>query len=93
MNHVNDPMKKIMAHYAKELDDKAVLSILEKGAIESEDEAKDTLSFLDSMCDRIAEDTEAGIVVLNQPIHTTDAEKICDAIEDYIEELGYEIDG
>ena len=26
---------------------------------------------------------------LRQPIHTTDAEKVCDVIEDFIEKLGY----
>ena len=75
--------------YATELECENILSILKNESIDSEEEARDMLGFLDSMCEKIAIDAKENLVILNQPIHTTDAEKICDVIEDYLEELGY----
>ncbi len=79
-----------MLHYAAELKNESVLSILKKESVDNETEARDVLTFLDSMCAKIATDAKENVIVLHQPIHTTDAEKICDVIEDYLEELGYE---
>ncbi|MET1257593.1 hypothetical protein [Aliikangiella maris] len=90
MKNIHQPIKDIMSYYASNLENKSVLEILEKQSIDSEQEAKEVIAFLNLMSDKIAEDSKDNIVVLQQPIHTTDAEKICDVIEDYIEELGYE---
>ncbi|TMO00088.1 hypothetical protein [Pseudoalteromonas sp. S558] len=90
MKNIHQPIKDIMSYYASSLENKNVLAILEKQSIDSEQEAKEVITFLDLMSDKIAEDSKANVVVLQQPIHTTDAEKICDVLEDYIEELGYE---
>ncbi|QFT53278.1 hypothetical protein [Microbulbifer sp. THAF38] len=90
MKNIHQPIKDIMSYYAQKLSNQKVLNILQKDSIESEDEAKDILLFLDSMCTEIAQDAQNNVVVLRQPIKTSDAEKICDVIEDYIEEIGYE---
>lgn len=90
MKNIHQPIKDIMSHYASNPENINVLAVLEKESIDSEQEAKAVLAFLDLMSDKIAEDAKSNVVVLQQPIHTTDAEKICDVIEDYIEELGYE---
>lgn len=89
MKNIHQPIKDLMRHYAEELHDEKVLSVLRKESIDSESEAKDILDFLDSMCKKIATDAKNNVVILRQPIHTTDAEKICSIIEDQIEELGY----
>ena len=78
-----------MAYYAKKLGAVEVQKILGKESIDSEHEAKSILNFLDQMCPKVAEDAANGVVVLNQVVHTTDAEKVCNVIEDYIEEAGY----
>jgi len=89
MKNIHQPIIEIMAYYAKELDNKKVQEILQKESIDTELEAKEILNFLDSMCEQVAVDSKSNIVVLRQPIHTTDAEKVCDVMEDFIEELGY----
>ncbi len=89
MKNIHQPIKDIMRHYAEKLSDNAIHSILEKEQISDESEAKQVLIFLDKMCDQIAIDSKENYVILNQPVHTTDAEKICDVIEDHIEALGY----
>ena len=89
MKNIHQPIKDIMKHYAAELEDEKILSVLQKESIDSESEAKDVLVFLDSMCKRIAIDAKRNVIILHQPVHTTDAEKICNVIEDYIEDLGY----
>ncbi len=42
------------------------------------------------MCDHVLEDSKNNVEVLNQAVCTSDAEKVRDVIEDYIEEAGYE---
>ena len=90
MKNIHKPIIDFMSYYAKKLNDESVLSVLKKLSIESEDEAKNVLSFLNNMCDLVLEDSKNSIVVLNQAVCTTDAEKVCDVIEDYIEDIGYE---
>ncbi len=90
MKNIHQPIKDIMSYYASNLKNKNILVILEKESIDSEQEAKEVLTFLDLMSDKIVADSKDNVVVLQQQIHTTDAEKVCDVIEDYIAELGYE---
>ena len=85
MKNIHQPIKDIMSYYALKIENRNVLAILKKESIDSEQEAKEILTFLNSMCDKISEDAKENINVLHQPIHTTDAEKICDIIEDYVE--------
>jgi hypothetical protein len=89
MKNIHQPILDIMKYYAAELGSETVKVVMEKQAIESEDEAKEILIFLDEMCSKVSIDAKDNVVVLNQPIHTSDAEKVCDVIEDYIEVLGY----
>ena len=89
MKNIHQPIIDIMRHYAEKLSDNAVLSILEKEQISNEMESKQVLKFLDTMCDQIAIDSKEDYVILNQPVYTTDAEKIFDVIKDHIEALGY----
>lgn len=90
MKNIHKPIIDFMVYYAGKLQDESVLSILNKLSIENEGEAKSILVFLNSMCDHVVEDSKNGVVVLNQAVCTSDAEKVCDVIEDYIEEIGYE---
>jgi len=90
MKNIHQPIKDIMSYYATKLENKNVQVVLKNESISSEQEAKDVLLFIDLMCKKIAEDEKKNVIVLHQSIRTTDAEKICDVIEDYIEELGYE---
>jgi len=89
VKNIHQPVKDLMRYYAEEIGDEKALSVLRKESIDSESEAKDILAFLDSMCEKIAIDSKSNTVVLRQPVHTTDAEKILSIIEDLIEELGY----
>jgi hypothetical protein len=90
MKKIHKPILDFMSHYARKFEDDVVLSVLDKLAIENEEEAIKVLSFLNTMCDHVATDANNNMVVLNQTVCTADAEKVCDAIEDYIEEIGYE---
>ena len=86
---IHPPIKKLLIHYAEALKAEAMSEILLKESIDNEEEAKTILGILDEMCVRVAEDAKAGVVVLNQVIQTADAEKVCSAMEDYLEDLGY----
>ncbi len=90
MKNIHKPIIDFMAYYAKQLNDETVLRVLSNLSINTEDEAKRVLSFLEIMCDHVIEDAKNNVVVLNQSVCTSDAEKVCDVIEDYIEEIGYE---
>jgi len=90
MKNIHQPIKDILSYYANILKNERVIEILNKESIDSKNEAKELYLFLEPMCNKIAEDAKNGTTVLRQPIHTTDAEKICNIIEDYIEEIGYE---
>lgn len=90
MKGINDTIRKLLDHYANELDDKAMIDILKKDAINSEDEAKSVVTFLDNFCDRVREDAESGVVVLNQIVHIADAEKVCEVMNHYVASAGYE---
>lgn len=89
MKNIHKPIIDFMVFYAEKLNDNAVLSVLNKLSIDTEDEAKSVLAFLDSMCEIVVEDSKNKVVVLNQAVCTSDAEKVCDVIEDYVEEAGF----
>ncbi len=90
MKNIHKPILDFMSYYAKKLGDDNVISVLDKLSIDNEDEAKKLLSFLNEMCSHVKQDSSNNVVVLNQVVCTSDAEKVCDIIEDYIEEIGYE---
>ena len=90
MKNFPEPIKKLLNHYARAIDDHLVCDILTKGTITSESEAKGMLDFLDKMSSQIAKDAKSGVVVLRQVVHTHDAEKVCMDVESYLVELGYD---
>lgn len=90
MKNIHKPIIDFMSYYAEKLNDESVLSVLNKQSIESEVEAKNVLNFLSNLCDHVSDDSKNNVVVLNQAVCTSDTEKVCDVIEDYIEEIGYE---
>lgn len=92
MKTLHKPIFEIMVHYAEKLENKEVVDILKKMSVDDEIEANAMVKFLDDLCDAVAEDSKAGVAVLNQPIHTVDAEKVCDVMYDYLDDLGYAVD-
>lgn len=92
MKTLHKPILDIMTYYAEKFESKEVMGILKKMSVDDEVEAKAMVKFLGDLCDAVAEDSEAGVVVLNQPIHTVDAEKVCDVMYDYLDGLGYAVD-
>lgn len=90
MKNINQTIRKLLDHYAKELNDKVLIDILKKEAINSEEEAKSVIKFLDGLCDRVRQDAKSGVVVLNQTVHTSDAEKVYEVMSDYVASAGYE---
>ncbi|MDV2080397.1 hypothetical protein [Marinobacter xestospongiae] len=89
MKNIHKPIADFMAFYATKLNDDAVLSVLNKLSIDTEDEAKSVVAFLDAMCKQVLEDSKTKIVVLSQTVCTSDAEKVCAVVEDCIEAAGY----
>lgn len=89
MKSMNATTAEFIMHYARELKNDSIVAVLQKGAVETEEEAKVLLDFLESMCDRVKLDSKSNVVVLRQPVHTTDAEKVCNVVCDYIEGLGF----
>lgn len=89
MKNIHKPILDFMSYYAKKLRDDGVISVLDKLSVDNKDEAKKLLSFLDKMCSHVKEDSINNAVVLNQVVCTSDAEKVCDIIEDYIGKIGY----
>lgn len=89
MKNIHTPILQIMRHYAIVLDDQDILRILEKLVVEQESEALALLAFLDRMCDRMKPDIQAGVHLLAEPLASSDAEKICMTVQDYLEDNGY----
>ena len=83
MNKIDGYLKNYILHYSNELN----LKIEE---IASEKEAKELLSFVDSMCDQSAIDMKEKRIVLGHPANTYEAEKATMAIQDFIEDSGFE---
>ena len=90
MKDFHPPILKLLRHYATAANASEVLVLLSKGAVDSAHEAKLLYDFLATFCELVAVDAQSEVTVLNQPIHTTDAEKVCEVVEDYLNELGYE---
>lgn len=89
MKDIHAPILQIMRHYANVLDDQETLHILEKLTVDQESEARALLAFLDRMCDRMKPDIQAGMHLLAEPLASSDAEKICMTVQDYLEDKGY----
>ena len=90
MKNFHPPILRILRHYANIADASEVVNVLNKATVDSAHEARVLYEFLGTLCDLVAADAKKGVVVLNQPIETADAEKVCEVVEDYLNELGYE---
>lgn len=82
-------IKDYILHYANELD-VSIDQIISKEKISSEHEAKHLLSFVETMCAQIAIDMKQKKIVLGHPANTHEAEKAEMAIQDFIEDSGFE---
>lgn len=90
MRNFHSPVQKLIEHYARKSDDQLVLSLLAKGDVSNETEAKALLDFLEVMSDAVAMDARNHVSVLgNEMVHTSDAVKICQLVESYLEERGF----
>ncbi len=89
MNKIDGYIKDYILYYANELGLK-IDEILFKEKIYSEQEAKDLLSFVDTMCDQSTLDMKEKKIVLGHPANTYEAEKATMAIQDFIEDSGFE---
>ncbi len=89
MNKIEGYIKDYILYYANELGLK-IDEILSKEKISSEQEAKDLLSFVDSMCDQSNIDMKEKKMVLGHPANTYEAEKATMAIQDFVEDSGFE---
>ena len=89
MNKIDGYLKNYILHYSNELNLK-IEEIVCKEKIASEKEAKELLSFVDSMCDQSANDMKEKRIVLGHPVNTYEAEKATMAIQDFIEDSGFE---
>jgi len=90
MKNIHKPIIDFMYQYAEKINDKGALTLIKRLSIDSESEAKNMLTFLELMCSHVLEDSKDNVVILNQPVCTSDLEKVCDVIEDHIEDIGYE---
>jgi hypothetical protein len=89
MNKIDGYIKGYILYYANELGMK-VDETLSKEKIFSEQEAKDLLSFVDPMCAQSALDMKEKKIVLGHPANTYEAEKATMAIQDFVEDSGFE---
>lgn len=89
MKDFHKPILLLMAHYAEATRSTQVQRILAKASVDSDDEARALLAFLDVLCQRVAEDARRQVMVLNQPVHPADAETVCEVVQSYLEGAGY----
>ncbi len=88
MNKIDEYLKNYILYYANELG-LQIAEILSKEKI-SEQEAKDLLAFIDSMCDQSVLDMKENKIVLGHPANTYEAEKASMAIHDFVEDSGFD---
>ncbi len=89
MNKIDEYLKNYILYYANELG-LQIAEILSKEKISSEQEAKDLLAFIDSMCDQSVLDMKEKKIVLGHPANTYEAEKASMAIQDFVEDSGFD---
>lgn len=90
MRDLHPPILQLLGYYARKTNSQPVLAILAKRDIDDEAEAKELLAFLDVMSDAIAVDAKSQVAVLeNEHVHTSDAVKVSEVIESYLEARGY----
>ncbi|OZG70001.1 hypothetical protein BTA51_28140 [Hahella sp. CCB-MM4] len=90
MNNMDEYIKKYVNHYAEIVGSQNISSIISKGAVSSEDEARELISFIDTMCRQSQSDEAAGKTVLGYPAKTYDAEKAAMILEELIEDCGFD---
>ncbi len=89
MKNFHAPIIEFLNYYASTLNNEQVQGILKKLAVDNEAEAKELLNFLDAMCLQVLTDAKIGIIVSQQTVTSYDAEKVCNEIERYLDEIGY----
>src|ERR1044071_7043661 len=90
MKNFHSPVRKLIEYYARKSGAQLVLSLLAKGDVSNETEAKALLDFLEVMSEAVAVDARNHVSVLeNEIVHTSDAVKISDLVESYLEERGF----
>lgn len=89
MKKIDNYIKKYILYYVEELDIK-IGDIISHEKISSEQEAKDLLAFIDSMCTQSAIDMKEKKIVLDHPANTYDAEKAAMIIQDFVEDSGFD---
>lgn len=83
-NHLNS----YITYYADQLDPE-VSKLVRQSQLNSEEEAKRLLAFIQPLCEQSAFDTEEGKIILNESADTGDAEKAALAILSLLENNGY----
>jgi len=89
MKNIHQSILDFVLYYAQKLKNEVVLSVLTKQKIDNEAEARAVLLFLNDMSNRVIIDVKHDVVVLNRKVQTSDAEKVCNVVEGYIEDSGY----
>lgn len=89
MKNLHAPIVDFLIYYARALNNEQVQAILGKMSVDNEAEAKELLGFLDPMCSQVANDSKAGIIISQQAVTTYDAEKVCNEVERYLDNIGY----
>lgn len=89
MKNIDSTIIDFLSHYANALNATGIKSILDKSAVETDEEASELLDFLEEMCAQVKTDAGEEVIVLRQPVTTYDAEKVCSVVEDYLENAGF----
>jgi hypothetical protein len=90
MKNFHPPIQKLIEHYARKTKSKQILEILSKGDVSTEADAQALFEFLDVMSDAIGVDAQNNVSVLeNERVHTSDAVKVSEVVESYLEQRGF----
>lgn len=81
-------VRELVVHYARELSDEAVLSILDRG-LYSENEAEYLSRFIWNMLDTMAKDRDAGNIVLGGIDNTSMIPDVSYEMDVLMEESGF----
>ncbi len=90
MHNINDITIKYMHHYALELNNVKVQEILEKKHVNSDEDAREIMQFLERLSGQIKVDVAAKKTIFRNTVTLDDGVDICDNMELYLENLGYE---
>ena len=90
MTRLDAVIIKYLEHYAQYAAHDVISSILARGVVESDVEARALTDVIDAMYAHLDDDVKSHLIVYRQAIQAYDVDKVAETVVAWLEEAGYE---